>query len=206
MAYSRLKIIIAVGIVLALLFVAIPLQVSAEKEDIANDGDQTRLLVPFTPRGDCRSNRAIFVHEQPDSYLDDLLYTAAIPAAVHWEGSTRYDSLLLSDTKIRDNGNLIGDYSYYLEQIEAEHRNNGPHRDPTQHRHLLPGGSGGEQHGVGNEGEDEHGAEVGLSEDEERRDRHKKQSLTDASPSHAFLSSRRQDGRQHQNHDDLGKL
>jgi hypothetical protein len=69
--------------------------------------------------GDDFSERAIFVHQDDATYLDDLLFTAAIPAAVYWEGSTRYDCMMISDDKIRENGNLLGDYAEYLRQIEA---------------------------------------------------------------------------------------
>jgi len=71
------------------------------------------------PNGDAYNHRAIFVHQDPASYLDDMLYCAAVPAAVHWEGSTRFDSMIISDRAIRENGNLVGDYSEYLRKIEA---------------------------------------------------------------------------------------
>jgi hypothetical protein len=70
--------------------------------------------------GDDYSERAIFVHQDDSTYLDDLLYCSAIPAAVHWEGETRYNSLLISDEAIRENGNLLGDWLAYLEKTGAE--------------------------------------------------------------------------------------
>ncbi|MGA1873183.1 MAG: hypothetical protein ACMUHY_05880, partial [Thermoplasmatota archaeon] len=69
--------------------------------------------------GDDFNERAIFVHQDDGSYLDDMLFVAAVPAAVHWEGSTRFDSMIISDERTRENGNLIGDYSEYLKKIEA---------------------------------------------------------------------------------------
>jgi len=69
----------------------------------------------FNQTGDYLS-RTIVVHENESSYFDDLLYTAAVPAAVHWEGSSRYASLLTYDTKIRDTGILHGDWAAYLDQ------------------------------------------------------------------------------------------
>jgi hypothetical protein len=69
--------------------------------------------------GDRFNERAIFVHQNDTTYLDDMLFCAAVPAAVHWEGSTRFESLIISDTKNRENGNLIGDYEEYLNKIGA---------------------------------------------------------------------------------------
>jgi hypothetical protein len=69
--------------------------------------------------GDDFNQRAIFVHQDSSTFLDDMLYCAAIPAAIHWENSTRYESLLISDAKIRENGNLLGDYIEYLEKVLA---------------------------------------------------------------------------------------
>ena len=36
-------------------------------------------------QGDSFNERAIFVHQEDGTYLDDMLYVAAIPAAVHWQ-------------------------------------------------------------------------------------------------------------------------
>ena len=69
--------------------------------------------------GDDFNQRAIFVHQDSSTYLDDMLYCAAIPAAIHWENNTRFESLLISDAKIRENGNLLGDYIEYLDKISA---------------------------------------------------------------------------------------
>lgn len=66
------------------------------------------------------NERAIFVHQSDATYLDDMLFAAAVPAAVHWENGTRYDSMIISDHKNRENGNLIGDYAYYLDATDAE--------------------------------------------------------------------------------------
>ncbi len=60
-------------------------------------------------------DRTIVVHENDSSYFDELLYTAAVPAAIHWEGGSRHDSLLLYDSDERDTGNLHGDWAGYLE-------------------------------------------------------------------------------------------
>jgi len=69
--------------------------------------------------GDRFNERAIFVHQNDSTYLDDMLFCAAVPAAVHWEGGTRFESLIISDTKNRENGNLIGDYREYLGKTGA---------------------------------------------------------------------------------------
>lgn len=70
-------------------------------------------------QGDHFTERAIFVHQEDGNYLDDMLFCAAVPAAVHWEGGTRFDSMIISDSKNRENGNLIGDYSEYLRKTGA---------------------------------------------------------------------------------------
>ena len=89
-------------------------------------GAELKHLTPSWPApaqqqvfGDDFNERAIFVHQDDSTYLDDMLFCSAIPAAVHWEGSTRYDSMIISDAKVRENGNLIGDYTEYLRQIDA---------------------------------------------------------------------------------------
>ena len=69
--------------------------------------------------GDDFDQKTIFVHQQNDTFLDDLLYCAAVPAAVHWEGSTRHQSLIVSDSVSRETGNLVGDWSEYLGNVQA---------------------------------------------------------------------------------------
>ena len=69
----------------------------------------------FNQTGD-HQRRTIIVHEDEATYFDDLLYTAAVPAAVHWEGSSRYTSLLTYDSKVRETGILHGDWAGYLDQ------------------------------------------------------------------------------------------
>ncbi|MCK5561956.1 MAG: hypothetical protein KAJ51_15260, partial [Thermoplasmata archaeon] len=129
------KIIIG-GIILLLLF---PTNISVEAASSSDNSEQesvpdTNLSTYSAPRtpptwlepaldqvfGDTFNQRAIFVHQDDSSYLDDLLFCSAIPAAVHWEGGTRFESMMISDASIRENGNLIGDYSEYLRKIGAE--------------------------------------------------------------------------------------
>ncbi len=74
---------------------------------------------PEKHTGDTFNHRAIFVRQDDSTYLDDMLFCAAVPAAVHWEGETRSNSMMISDERTRENGNLIGDYSEYLRKIEA---------------------------------------------------------------------------------------
>jgi len=66
--------------------------------------------------------RTIIVHDDRSTYFDELLYTAAVPAAVHWENITRHSCLLGFDTRNRDMGILHGDWAGYLNQTGgAEH-------------------------------------------------------------------------------------
>jgi len=100
---------------------------SKGKDDGTMAGPDYRGQAPPWPQpelpqrfGDEFTKRAVFVHQDDSTYLDDLLYCSAIPATVHWEGGTRHDSLLISDEEIRENGNLLGDWLAYLEKTGAE--------------------------------------------------------------------------------------
>lgn len=85
------------------------------------DGSSVRSEMDYPDKhtGDTFNQRAIFVHQDDSTYLDDILFCAAVPAAVHWEEETRSNSMMLSDERTRENGNLLGDYSEYLRKIEA---------------------------------------------------------------------------------------
>lgn len=123
------------GIILLLLIpTSIGAQLDSEPEpqsqDSEQESDSSRDSTPRTPTwpepnmdqvyGDKFNQRAIFVHQDDSIYLDDLLFCSAIPAAIHWEGGTRFESMMISDASIRENGNLIGDYSEYLRKLNAE--------------------------------------------------------------------------------------
>ncbi len=125
------KIIIG-GIILLLLTPTNVGAVSSSDSTGVEPDDDTSLIhsTPRTPAwpapkldqtsGDNFNHRAIFVHQDDSTYLDDLLFCSAIPAAVHWEGGTKFESMMISDAAIRENGNLIGDYSEYLRKISSE--------------------------------------------------------------------------------------
>ena len=122
---------IQVGLISLLFLVSglfLSMRVDAEQDGGVNElptrDDFTRSPTWSDPplkriQGDDFSERAIFVHQDDTTYLDDMLFCAAVPAAVHWEGDTRFDSMIISDDRIRENGNLIGDYSEYLRKIGA---------------------------------------------------------------------------------------
>ena len=129
---KRLYKIIIGGIILLLL---LPMSASAisssDSLELESDDDTSSIRSsPRTPTwpdpsleqvyGDKFNERAIFVHQDDSTYLDDLLFCSAIPAAVHWENGSRFESMMISDEAIRENGNLIGDYSEYLRKIDSE--------------------------------------------------------------------------------------
>ncbi|MFX1237738.1 MAG: hypothetical protein ACFFAS_00410 [Promethearchaeota archaeon] len=67
--------------------------------------------------GDDHLKRVIVVNHSYDTYFDDFLYCAAIPAAIHWEGDSRHESLLVQDRNTRMVNNLYSDWDCYLDKI-----------------------------------------------------------------------------------------
>ena len=67
--------------------------------------------------GDDYLRRVIVVDQSFDTYFDDFLYCAAIPAAIHWEGDSKHESLIMQDRDTRMVNNLYSDWDCYLDKI-----------------------------------------------------------------------------------------
>ena len=67
--------------------------------------------------GDDYLRRVIVVNQSFNTYFDDFLYCAAIPAAIHWEGESKHESLLIQDRDTRMINNLYSDWDCYLDKI-----------------------------------------------------------------------------------------
>ena len=67
--------------------------------------------------GDNYLRRVIVVNHSYDTYFDDFLYCAAIPAAIHWEGESKHELLLMQDRDTRMVNNLYSDWDCYLDKI-----------------------------------------------------------------------------------------
>ena len=73
------------------------------------------------------------------------------------------------------------------ENAELHYRDQRPQPQARQHQDLAAGDSGAKQHHDRDEGEHEHGPEVGLEEDQNARQSHDGQSLADPTPPQLHL-------------------